>query len=45
MLPIDWTVEDVNEEGVTIQLEFDDPSEISNSDLYDDELVVHIVEP
>ena len=45
MLPVDWYVEDISEDGLTIQLEFDDPSEISNSDLYDDELVVHIVEP
>ena len=44
-MPVKWHADEVSEDKITIKMEFDDPSEISNSDLYDDELVVQIKEP
>ena len=44
-LPVQWVLGELSGDKITIQLVFDDPSEISNSALYDDELVVQIKEP
>ena len=38
-------MDEVSKDNIKVQLIFDDPSEIGNSGLYDDELVVQIMEP